>query len=182
MHSVRLPLSPSYIDGQWSHTRSDPNRQSPNWQAHKNTATAATLIAQGFELDIFRIKCKKPHLKAPLLRCRRCMQPGHTDLTCNNKPVCGHCAGEHITNNCSSTQLPPKCALGCKEPHKGTDKDCPVWRTHVVRFAATQRQQYAQHKQANTQKRTNNTFLQCRSHHGQHRDRTRDHNWSHPTN
>ena len=80
------------------------------------------------------------------------MQPGHTDLTCNNKPVCGHCAGEHITNNCSSTQLPPKCALGCKEPHKGTDKDCPVWRTHVVRLAATQRQQYTQQKQANTQK------------------------------
>ena len=107
------------------------------------------------------------------------MQLGHTDLTCNNKPICGHCAREHLTINCSFIHFPPKCAIGCKEPHKGTDKNCSLWKTHVIRIAVTKRQNYTKQKQANAHK---STLLQRSSHHGQRKDRTTDHHRSHITN
>ena len=42
-------------------------------------------------------------------------------------------------------------AFDCKEPRKGTAKDSPVWKTDVIRLAATQRHQYTQQEEANIQ-------------------------------
>lgn len=60
--------------------------------------------------------------------CNKCQKPGHVQIQCPNRPVCGTCAEGHPTWECPSKQgqeVQVKCA-NCKGEHKASWPKCPT--------------------------------------------------------
>lgn len=59
----------------------------------------------------------------PMIRqCRICWRIGHIGVECEQKPRCGVCSGQHVTDGCKTA---PHCG-NCGADHKPNDKDCPL--------------------------------------------------------
>lgn len=55
-------------------------------------------------------------------RCFRCQRFGHLAWSCKETPRCGHCAGQHLRENCP-TGVRPRC-LDCSGEHPTSDRQC----------------------------------------------------------
>ena len=60
------------------------------------------------------------------LRCFKCQQFGHGQLSCHNKEICFRCGREgHDGKDCTED---PRCK-NCQGGHMASSKDCPRWKT-----------------------------------------------------
>jgi hypothetical protein len=66
-----------------------------------------------------------------LLQCFKCYEYGHITRQCRNAERCGHCAGEHLTRDCSAP-AEKKCAL-CKGPHPAWAQSCEHRKKEMAR-------------------------------------------------
>ena len=81
------------------------------------------------------------------LRCKNCLQYGHTSKNCSHKPRCLHCGKlGHNLNNCENqNETEVRCA-NCTGEHTADDKSCPKYkqvRDRLRREDADRRQTYS---------------------------------------
>jgi hypothetical protein len=69
-------------------------------------------------------------------QCPNCQEWGHIGATCPNKPQCVHCAGEHLSRECSAKvngTLKENKSANCGDPHAAWATDCPEREKEVAR-------------------------------------------------
>ncbi len=107
--------------------------------------TANNAITNQIVLDghLLRTEMYRP----PIIQCFNCHRFGHLARQCRRDPVCGQCAGSHLTRNCRCPSSPTcadltqchhlthKCAL-CLGAHPATAPECPTRRDIMLRRSA----------------------------------------------
>ena len=90
-------------------------------------------------LDLFNRECNLVEYISfgPSTQCNKCQKYGHPTQRCtNNSHICAVCGQHHPTRkhpcaigNCkaghSYTHPPIRCA-NCQQPHKASDRNCPM--------------------------------------------------------
>ena len=74
-----------------------------------------------------------------VLRCFKCQEFNHHSNECKNNAVCGFCAGNHETRNCSGkSNVHGACCVNCTKSgkaksdasHEAGSLDCPIYQQH----------------------------------------------------
>ena len=85
----------------------------------------ANTLPEGIKIlhSYYRIR---PYVQEPL-QCYKCQRMNHTAGSCDNKPRCLLCGGEHDRKQCRvEDETQHKCA-NCKGPHRANSMECEIF-------------------------------------------------------
>lgn len=95
---------------------------------------ANDIIELGFIEDHELKLCELFDVRSRPIQCFKCYQWGHFSSNCRNAVRCGHCAGSHHTDSCTTDEA--KCAAcGCVG-HKAWAKECQIKKDLIAKRAA----------------------------------------------
>ena len=84
------------------------------------------------------LQCERYERQCRLKQCYKCQHYGHIGTQCKAITVCGYCAQEHETRNCTvklDRNLPRKCAV-CKGEHEAWSQQCPARKEEKAKAKA----------------------------------------------
>ena len=120
------------------HSKHNPSNNTMFYLVRLSTRTATArddLISLGkilFENLAHRVSL--PNANKEIRRCLLCQRYGHSSKFCNAKsPTCGHCAGDHRMDACSSINKLPCCAV-CKSTHQAGHHSCAQQQAAVKAY------------------------------------------------
>ena len=96
-----------------------------------NPDQAASLLHEGFYMDLFQYRVEKARPPPTIKQCYKCQQFNYISINCTNPVVCLRCGENHHHKTCTKEKREAKCA-NCAGEHSAASKTCPVYLSYMT--------------------------------------------------